>query len=268
MTQVNLGRNLLEGKKIAISAAIITKNEAERLAGCLESLSLADEVIVVDSGSVDNTLEIARHYNCKVFQEEWKGYGLQKQSAIDKCSHEWVLVVDADERIPPATWTTIGLMLQNHQSETDAFNFPRKNSYNGRWLKHGYEWPDRVTRLLNRGRARMDGSIVHENVVAARIMELDVSLIHLKRYAMDDYLQKLNSYSTFLAKQTVLSNPHRKSSVTTAFLSFLGHFGRAYVLKKGFLDGKEGLIIAFTEALHSFYKHIKILELQGKIINS
>lgn len=254
--------------QICLSVVIITKNEEGRLSDCLASVAEADELIVIDSGSTDRTLEIAERFNCKIFQELWKGYGLQKQSGIDKSSNQWVLVVDADERIPSETWSTIKNSLAEFGDKADAFNFPRKSFFDGKWLRHGYEWPDRVTRLLNKNRARMDGSIVHENVIADKVIYLHSPILHLRKFAMTDYLHKINSYSTLLAEKTFSSNPNKKTSVTRAAFSSLAHFGRAYILKMGVLDGRGGFIIAFTEALHSFFKHIKILELQGKIKNS
>lgn len=255
-------------RQISVSVVIITKNEEGRLYDCLKSVSGAEELIIVDSGSTDRTLEIAEQFNSKVFKEEWKGYGLQKQSGIEKTSNDWVLVIDADERVPSETWRTIRNSLTEFGAVADAFSFPRKSYFDGKLLRYGYEWPDRVTRLLNKKRARMDGGIVHEGVIAEKVIDLHSPIFHFRRFAMTDYLPKLNTYSTLLAEKTLLSNPNRRTSVTRAVLSFLTHFTRAYILKMGLLDGKGGFIIAFTESLHSFFKHIKILEMQRKIKNS
>jgi glycosyltransferase involved in cell wall biosynthesis len=252
--------------KTPISVAIITKNEGGKLADCLRSAASAHEIVIVDSGSTDDTIDIARRFRCRIFTEPWKGYGPQKQTAIDRCSCEWVLILDADERIPESTWSAIEEALSAFPREVDAFSFPRKNYFAGKWLKHGYEWPDRVTRLLRKSTCVITGA-VHEDVTANRVVALSSPLIHEKSYYMKEYLVKLNSYSTLLAEKTLQKNPGKKSGVRKAFFSFLAHFCRSYFLKKGFLDGSGGFIVSFTEALHSFYKHIKILEFQGKIIH-
>jgi glycosyltransferase involved in cell wall biosynthesis len=252
--------------KIPISVAILTKNEASKLPDCLKSVASAQEIVVVDSGSTDETLDIAGRFGCKVFTEPWKGYGPQKQIAIERCSNEWVLLLDADERVPESTWCAIEEALLRASIEVDAFSFPRKNYFNGKWLQYGYEWPDRVTRLLRKSTCGITG-IVHEDVTAKHVVKLFAPLIHEKNYAMTEYLVKLNSYTTLLAEKTLQTNPGKKSGVRKAFFSFLAHFCRSYFLKKGFLDGSGGFIVSFTEALHSFYKHIKILELRGKIIH-
>jgi glycosyltransferase involved in cell wall biosynthesis len=252
--------------KTSVSVAIITKNEGSKLEDCLKSASPADEIVIVDSGSTDDTIDIAGRFGCKIFREPWKGYGPQKQTAIDRCSHEWVLILDADERVPESTWSAIEEALSACSGEVDAFSFPRKNYFAGKWLKHGYEWPDRGTRLLRKSTCSISG-IVHEDVTAKRIVKLHAPFIHEKNYAMNDYLVKLNSYSTLLAEKTLQTNPGKKSGVRKAFFSFLAHFCRSYFLKKGFLDGSGGFIVSFTEALHSFYKHIKIMELRGEIVH-
>ncbi|MDA8325303.1 MAG: glycosyltransferase family 2 protein [Nitrospiraceae bacterium] len=248
------------GKKEKISVAIITKNEEKNLPVCLKSVSRADEVIVVDSGSADKTVEIAKQWGGHVFEEQWRGFGLQKQSAVDKCSNEWVLVLDADEEVPEDTWAEIERVLEEDGGSFDAYSFPRKNLYRGKWLKHGYEWPDRVTRLFKKGKGRLCGSIIHESVIAPNIKALNAPILHSRNDSLDKYLDKLNAYSSLLAR-TVRENG-KKGSAFRATTSFVAHFFRIYVLKKGFLDGREGFIVAFTEALNSFYKYLKLIELE------
>ena len=129
-------------EKIPLSVAIITKNEEENLSDCLESVSFAAQIVVIDSGSIDNTLQIAAHFGCEVFSEPWQGFGLQKQSAIDKCRHPWVLILDADERIPKDTASVIRNIVLNQTLTSDGFTFPRKNFFQGRWIRHMGYWPD------------------------------------------------------------------------------------------------------------------------------
>src|SRR3990172_9092730 len=138
--------------KAPISVAVITKNEEARLPDCLRSVSFAPDIVVLDSGSTDGTVEIARGFGARVFVEDWKGFGPQKQSAVSKCNNEWVLLVDADEIIPPMTRDEIVEVLK--KPSADAYSFPRKNFFHGRWIKHAGWWPDRVVRLVCKDRGR------------------------------------------------------------------------------------------------------------------
>lgn len=136
-------------RKAQLSVAIITKNEEKRLPDCLKSVSFANDIVVVDSGSTDRTVEITKEFGCRVFVEEWKGYGPQKNSAVKKCKYEWVLIVDADERIPEETGHEIMKILSSSDS-ADAYSFPRKNFFHNKWIRHCGWWPDRVIRLFKK----------------------------------------------------------------------------------------------------------------------
>jgi len=149
----------MNAEKLPLSVAIITKNEEERLPDCLKSVSFAEEIVVVDSGSTDRTIAIAEGFGCRVFVEDWKGYGPQKNSAVQKCSREWVLLIDADERIAPETAETIPKVLEHAQAA--AYSFRRKNYLHGRWLKHSGYWPDRQVRLVRKSEGQFVGEI-HE----------------------------------------------------------------------------------------------------------
>lgn len=151
-------------EKIPLSVAIITKNEAVNLPGCLESVAFANQIVVVDSGSDDGTPEIARRFGCEVFLEPWRGFGAQKQAAIDRCREPWVLVLDADERIPPETQAAIRSVIAAGEGAAPGYSFPRKNFFQGRWIRHMGWWPDRITRLFRRGMGRMTEASVHEAV--------------------------------------------------------------------------------------------------------
>ncbi len=140
--------------KVSMSVAIITKNEAEKLPACLQSVAFAEQIVVVDSGSSDDTLQIAAACGCEVFSESWQGFGPQKQRAVDRCRHEWILVLDADERIPVQTAEAIKGIIR-HSHPASGYSFPRKNYFQGRWIKHAGWWPDRVIRLFRKGRGRL-----------------------------------------------------------------------------------------------------------------
>ena len=166
-------------EKIPLSVSIITKNEAANLTGCLESVAFAGQVVVVDSGSDDGTPEIARGFGCDVFIEDWKGFGRQKQAAIDRCREPWVLVLDADERIPPETQTAIRAVVSAGEGYAEGYSFPRKNFFQGRWIRRMGWWPDRITRLFRRGMGRMTDVPVHQAVeVDRRVVPLASPIEH------------------------------------------------------------------------------------------
>ena len=151
-------------EKIPLSITIITKNEEENIRQCLQSVSFAGQIVIIDSGSTDSTLQIAAQLGCEVYQEEWRGFGPQKQSAIEKCRHPWILVLDADERIPAGTADIIKKIVTDPDTEAAGFSFPRKNYFQGRWIKHAGWWPDRIVRLFRKEAGRMTTAIVHESV--------------------------------------------------------------------------------------------------------
>ncbi|MEW6215539.1 MAG: glycosyltransferase family 2 protein [Nitrospirota bacterium] len=249
----------MKNNKIPLSVAIITKNEEERLPDCLKGVSFAEDIVVVDSGSTDRTVEIAKEFGCRVFMEEWKGYGPQKNSAVAKCKHDWVLVIDADERIPEETKNEI-VKIINSPDMADVYSFPRKNIFHGRWIKHSGWWPDRVIRLFKRQKGRFE-SLVHEKwMTRGAIMDLNVYIEH---YSFDNYsemVKKLDEYSTINA--TELFNKGFKVNTLSPILHGVSMFIKSYILEKGFLEGFDGLIIALSKAGGSFFKYAKLLELQ------
>lgn len=246
--------------KIPLSVAIITKNEEDRLHDCLKSISFVDDIVVVDSGSTDRTVDIAREFGCSVFVEEWKGFGLQKNSAVQKCKNKWILILDADERIPDETRLKIIEILRNPSA--DAYTFPRKNFFNGKWIKHGGWWPDEVTRLFKKDKGIVSNRNVHEAVkVNGVVKRLQTPIHHYPIRNMEDILRKINAYSSLGAKD--LHEAKQSSSITKAVVHSLSAFVKTYFLKLGILDGKEGLIIAFSSTVNTFYKHVKLMELNN-----
>ena len=135
-------------EKVPLAVAIITKNEEENIRSCLQSVSFAGQIVVIDSGSTDATLSIAAEFGCEIYSEAWRGFGPQKQSAIEKCRQPWILVLDADERIPPDTADIIKKIVTDSNVKEAGFSFPRKNYFQGRWIKHAGWWPDRIIRLF------------------------------------------------------------------------------------------------------------------------
>lgn len=249
----------MQPKEIPLSVAIITKNEEEKLPNCLNSVLFASDIVVVDSGSTDKTVAIAKNFGCRVFIEDWKGYGPQKNSALDKCKHEWVLVLDADERIPEETKDEILRIITNPNS-ADAYSFPRKNMFHGKWVKYCGWWPDRVIRLVKKSKGRFQ-SITHEKwVTNGTLAALDTPIEHYSFERYSDMLKILESRSTDMANE--LFNEGKRANVLTPFLHGIAMFFKVYILKFGFLAGFDGFIIAITRAGGSFFKYAKLLELQ------
>jgi len=241
-----------------LSVALITKNEEQNLPDCLRSVTFADDMVVIDSGSSDRTVDIAKEFGCRIFMEEWKGYGPQKNSALDKCTYEWVLLLDADERVPEETREVIRKTLR--QPTADAYSFRRKNFLHGKWLKHSGYWPDRQIRLVNKNRGQFQGVIHEKWVTNGHLIDLDVPIEH---YAFSDYsdmLKTLNDYSSLIAQE--LYKTGRRAHALSPVYHGIGMFLKIYLIEKGFLDGMDGLVTAITKAGGSFFKYAKLLEIQ------
>ena len=246
--------------KIPLSVAIITKNEAENLPACLVSVAFAEQVVVVDSDSTDATREIAREFGCDLYVEPWRGFGPQKQSAIDHCRHAWVLLLDADERIPPETSAVITGIVANPNHSAVGYRFPRKNFFQGRWIRHAGWWPDRVTRLFRKGSGRMTEASVHEAVaVDGAVGTLDAPIEHMTESRLDRIIKKIDHYSTLGAKDAFAQG--KRSTVAGAALRACATFLQDYLLRLGILDGSQGLTLAVTDAVNKFFKYAKLAEL-------
>jgi len=249
--------------KIPLSVAIITKNEAENLAGCLKSVAFADQIVVVDSGSTDDTLQIAADFGCEVLIEPWRGFGPQKQLAVDQCRHPWVLILDADERIPEETAIVIRKIVYDEQKAVAAYSFPRKNYFQGRWIKHAGWWPDRIIRLFRKDRGRMTPDLVHESImVDGTVEDLAVPIEHYTESRLTKILLKIDHYST-LGAETAFKNGRTSSIISAVFRANLT-FVRDYFLKLGILDGAQGLILAVTDSINNFFKYAKLYELNRR----
>ncbi len=247
--------------KIPVSASIIAMNEAARIARCLEPLvDLFDEVVVVvDSRSNDETESIALSLGCKVFREDWKGFGAQKQSALEKCANDWVLVIDADEVLPAETAKEISEAVASQRAR--AYAFPRKNYFHGKWMRHGDWWPDWQVRLVDRRHGRFHGAI-HEGWVL-QDGEAKKLASPIEHYSFENYssmLKTMDRYSTMIAED-MFSKGARTGAMAPVFHA-AWMFIRIYFIKTGFLEGFDGLVMALLKAGGSFFKYAKLLELQ------
>lgn len=247
--------------KAALSVAIITKNEVSNIRGCLKSVSFADDIVIVDSGSTDGTLDIAREFGCRVFDEPWKGYGPQKDSAIRKCTHDWVLIIDADERMPEETRDAI-IRAIGSDGDCSAYSFTRKNYFHGRWIKYCGGWPDRQLRLVLKSKGRYRFTVHEEWFTEGRIGYLNESIIHHSYADYSAMIRKMDEYSTLSAIE--LNKAGVGANALVPLMRGMGMFFKTYVLKFGFLYGLDGLVIALTKAGNSFFKYAKLIELNRK----
>lgn len=250
-------------EKIPLSVAIITKNESANLTSCLESVSFASQVVIVDSGSEDDTVCIAEKSGCEIFNEPWKGFGPQKQIAVDKCREPWVLILDADERIPPETAGRIREIVLFGDPNVAGYSFPRKNFFQGRWIRHAGWWPNTVIRLFRKSKGRMTNAPVHEAVeVVGAVKNLRDPIEHFTESRLSEILLKIDRYSTLGAEEAFRSG--KKSTVTSAVLRAALTFFQNYLLRFGFLDGPQGMTLAMTDATNKFFKYAKLAELSRK----
>ncbi|MCL7487664.1 MAG: glycosyltransferase family 2 protein [Desulfobulbaceae bacterium] len=252
--------NKEEEVRIPISVVIITKNEEEKLPGCLESISFADDVVVVDSGSSDRTVEIAKSYGARVFVEPWQGFSYQKQFAVDHGMYDWVFILDADERIPEETASQLSQILKESCLDVNGFSFRRKNYFHGSWVKHCGWWPNRVLRLVDRRKGSFDGRSVHESWVAnGPVKALDCAIIHLSFRNYSEMITKLDLYTNIGACD--LYGKNRNSSALKPITHGLWMFLKVYILEQGFRDGFDGLVISLMHGAGSFFKYAKHREI-------
>ena len=238
-----------------LSVIIICKNEAEHIGRGLASVSFADEIIVLDSGSSDDTLNICRQYTDQVFSTDWPGFGQQKQRALAKASHDWILSIDADEEISLALQAEILAAIQ--QSDIQGFFIPRLSRYCGKAIKHAGWWPDYVLRLFQRQAGEFTDDLVHERVIVTGAIEhLKSPILHEAFVDPEEVLSKINSYSSLGAQK--LFNQGKNANLSLAIVKGLWTFFRTYILKAAILDGAEGLMLAISNAEGSYYKYLKL----------
>jgi glycosyltransferase involved in cell wall biosynthesis len=262
--------------RVQISVVLITHNEASQLGRTLESVKPLvhagqGEIIVVDSGSTDRTLEIAKTYEAKVFMEEWKGYAAQKNSAIEKATGDWILSLDADEELSRGAVQVIERILgpdSPKYATVAGVWFPRKNHFMGRWIRHGGFYPDRKLRLFRHGQASFSARAVHETVstngrtlIADRDFNPgdDIALIHHSYPTLSDYIDHMNRYSSLGAEMAVTEG-HTGFSVINIVVRPLVTFVYNYFCRLGFLDRREGLLLHLYHAGYVSWKYAKVWE--------
>lgn len=240
----------------SLSVIIITKNEAHNIEACLQSVAWADEIVVIDSGSQDDTVEICKKYTDKVFVRDWPGYGVQKQRALDMATKEWVLSIDADERVTPELKEEILKAIDS--SHYDGYEIYFQSEYCGRMIRFGDWWNDRQAVLFRRTKAKFVTSLVHESIdIQGRIGKLKGKIYHLAFPNLTLVLKKMNDYSSMSAEQKMLQG--KKGSLAKAITHGVWTFLRGYILRLGFLDGREGFLLAISNAEGTYYRYLKLM---------
>ena len=238
-----------------ITATIITLNEERNIARAIESLRCCDEILILDSGSTDRTVELAAKLGVRVIEAGWRGYAGQKNWAADQATHEWILSLDADETLSEALDAEI-LNLKKDGPRFDAYTMPRLARYLGRWIYHSGWYPDRKIRLYDRRKARWVGDFVHESVRSeGHTGNLESDILHFTCDSLSEHLKTLDHYTTLAAQELAAG----KVPVPMWSLIFdpPWNFVKAYIFQRGFLDGLEGLIISYMAAFYTFLKYSK-----------
>lgn len=266
-----------------LSVVIITHNEEANLGRTLASVQplVSDgrgEIIVVDSGSTDRTVEIAKARGAKVFVEEWRGYAVQKNSAIDKATGDWILSLDADEEVSPAAVAVIGRILgpdSDEYKDCSGVWLSRKNYFLGRWIRYGGFFPDKKLRLFRKGKGHFEGRLVHETVLVEgrteRSPEMDfrlggeIALEHHSYPTLTDYIDHMNRYSSLGAEMLAAKGPVRFSVFNIAVRP-AATFVYNYFFRLGFLDGREGLLLHLYHAVYVSWKYAKAWEISRKSV--
>jgi len=241
---------------VKISACIISFNEQQKIEECLKSLQgIADEIIIVDSLSTDNTLEIAKKYTDKIFQQKFLGHIEQKNLALSKASNDWVLSLDCDERLSIELRESI-LKIKHKLDQADAYEMPRKTFYIYRWLNHCW-YPDLKTRLFNRNNSQWGGTNPHDHIVTQgnNIIRLQGDIQHYSFNSISDHLKTIDSFTEIGAKELVRKN--KKVTVLSPLTHASWIFLKLYIIKRGFLDGFAGLIVSVLSYMHVFIKYSK-----------
>ncbi|MDI6801157.1 MAG: glycosyltransferase family 2 protein [Thermodesulfovibrionales bacterium] len=260
---------LLMNQLIPVSVVIVARNEENNIGEALESIKDFEDIVVVDSFSEDNTIEMCRKYTSRIYQHEWQGYAKQKQMAVDYATKEWVLILDADERVTPELKKEIiEKITPNSEPQTlptpyCGFYIPRKNFFLGKWIRHSGWWPDHTLRLFRKDISYVEQREVHEKVVVnGPVGCLKGVLEHYTYRTVSDYIKKMERYSSLAAKEMLIKD--KIPSPSLLLFKLVGNpfftFMKMFFLKQGFRDGIHGFILAVFYSFYTFLKYAKTLE--------
>ena len=247
---------------MGLSVAIVALNEEANLGRTLASVRWADEIVVVDSGSTDRTCDIAREYGAKVIHEPWRGYVAQKNYALELCTEDWILALDADEEVSPGLAGEIRAVLSG-DARFEGYSIPRQNLFLGKWMRHGGFYPDPKLRLFRRGAGYSTGFDPHDRYELknnAPVHRFRHPMVHYTYPSLTLYLEHMNRYSSLGAKMAV-GKGHRSFSVLDIVVRPLATFAYNYFIRLGFLDGREGLLLHLYHSVYVSWKYAKAWEL-------
>ena len=245
-----------------ISAILITRNEETHIRACLESISWVDEIVVVDSASTDDTIAICREFTDDIIIADWPGFGPQKNRALEAANGEWVLSIDADERVTPSLREELRAIERNPDAPS-SWLIPRRSSYCGRMMRHGGWYPDYVLRFFRRQSGRFSDDLVHERFVADGVPgRAENDILHYPMETLEEAVSKMNRYSTLAAREKHLRG--ERGSMLKAITRGTWTFLRTYLLLGGFLDGREGFMLAATNAGGTYLKYAKLVVMQKR----
>lgn len=237
-----------------LSVIVIVKNEAANIGACLDSVAFADEIIVVDDSSTDGTAEIAAAKGARVINHAFIGFGAQKAFALSQASGDWVFSIDADERATPALAAEIAQAM--NEAKADGYEVPRLSSFCGRQMRHSGWYPDYVLRLFKRGKAHFTEQLVHERIVCdGPVARLRNDLLHAPVARLEDALSRMDRYSTSGAAMYVKAG--KRVGFSSGITHGLWSFFRTYILRGGFIDGREGFLLAVANAEGTYYRYMK-----------
>jgi glycosyltransferase involved in cell wall biosynthesis len=243
-----------------ISVIVITKNESANIDDCLESVRWSDDIVVVDAESMDDTAERARTHTPRVFVRKWEGFSAAKTFAVAQTKHPWVLWLDADERVMPELAREIA-SLDLASTSASAFTVARRAYFLGRWIRHSGWYPGRVARLFRKDRAAFTSAAVHEGLeIEGNIADLSHDLLHYTDPNLYHYFEKFNRYTTLAARET--DSRGKRFGMADLLVRPAWLFVKMYVLRRGFLDGMQGLVLALLSSAYVFTKYAKLWEVQ------
>lgn len=252
--------------KIPLSVFIICCDEERNIERSLRSVSFADEIVIVDSGSQDKTLEICKKYTDTILHKDWAGFVKQKTYAFSQCSHEWILNIDADEEVSPQLKSRIISIVsgsESSDSDLSGYEISRVVNYMGRWWTKGGWYPEYRLRLVRKSKTSWGGTDPHEHAIPSGATKLIREQLNHYTYSnLREQVQSLNSLSSAAAQS--LYNSGRSTSFLSIFLRPMARFIKFYLAKKGFLEGQPGLIVAVMESIYTFLKYAKLWEMQRK----
>ena len=246
-----------------LSVVIITYNEQRNIYACLDSVKWVDEIVVVDSFSTDDTVTVCLEYTQKVFQRPWPGYGMQKNFGIEQATCEWILIVDADERITEVLRDEIKEVISKESTESVGYHIPRRNFWYGKWIRWAGMYPDYQLRLFKKSAGRYNDVAVHENLILnGPTGYLKNPMVHITERRLSDHMKKFKRYTTLAALEK--AKKRRKVSVLDLGVNHIMTFLKSYLLRRGFRDGIHGFIISVLAGMYTFVKYAKLWEMNQK----